>query len=378
METLYRKQNIIIFSAGETLRSGLIDKIREQLEGDQVHCVAYTELFADAHDQNNIALLPALMKKIPTFDFAVIVAEGLDLLNHSDGSQFKTMRDNALFELGMCIMALGASRVILLSDEDVHIPYDLAGLDGIGLKHITFQGDVVNSAVQKIQQIVREQAEMPSPPLEAQVEEMLSHIQSNARKISPVFVGAAVSSAEAYFNNFVIRLLEHADHGFAPKGSPQDLHAFPDSFEIKIIIPTSLDAHAKQAIRSYYSRTGLDGYSIPEAGARELSFHGSYDGNALIIVDVPTSITASYAMVDSILNIESDAAYDPDAEERFIQKELDVYEYALRTLCKPDVAVKRLGFLQDPAKKDELLARLSNVAIARQDVSDGKDDACGR
>ncbi len=135
---LQRTQNVIIFSAGETLRSGLLGQICDRLECDQVHCVVYTELFAGAHDQDNIALLPGLMKKIPTFDFALIVAEGLDRLQHSDGSRHKTMRDNALFELGMCVMALGASRVILLSEEDVHIPYDLAGLGGIGLKHITF------------------------------------------------------------------------------------------------------------------------------------------------------------------------------------------------------------------------------------------------
>lgn len=365
---LHRKQNIIIFSAGETLRSGLLDKICEQLESDQVHCVIYTELFAGARDQDNIALLPGLMKKIPTFDFAMIVAEGVDMLHHSDGSQHKTMRDNALFELGMCIMALGVSRVILLSEDDVHIPYDLAGLDGIGLKHITFQGDAVNAAIKKIQQAIDDAADAPALPLATQVEEMLSHIQEKADEISPVFVGAAVSSAEAYFNNFLIRLLEHVDHDFAPKGASQDLRAFPDALEIEIVIPTNLNAQAKHAIRDYYAQANMEEYIIPEAGARGLSFRGRYEGNKLVIVDVPTSITASYAMVDSILNIESDSAYDPDAEERFIQKELDVYEYALRTLCRPDVAVKRLGFLKDEAQKAAILEALGNVFITRQDL----------
>lgn len=366
--TPHRKQNVIIFSAGETLRSGLLGKLREQLESDQVHCVEYPELFTGARDQSNIALLPGLMKKIPTFDFAMIVAEGLDRLHHSDGSQHKTMRDNALFELGMCVMALGASRVILLSEDDVHIPYDLAGIDGIGLKRVTFRKDDVEAAVEQIEQIMGDEAEEPALPLAAQVEELLSHIHEKAGEISPVFVGAAVSSAEAYFNNFVIRLLEHRGQGFAPKSAPQDLRAFPEAFEIRIVIPTSLDDQAKQAIRSYYAHANLEEYVIPEAGARGLSFWGRLEGGKLVVVDIPTSITASYAMVDSILNIESDAQYDSEAEERFIQKELDVYEYALRTLCKRDVAKKRLGFLQDERQKDAILEALGNVSITRRSL----------
>lgn len=368
---LRRRQNIIIFSAGDTLRNGLLDMICEQLESSQVHCVVYTELFTGAHDQNNIALLPGLMKKIPTFDFAMIVAEGVDLLVRSDGTLLETMRDNALFELGMCVMALGASRVILFSEERVHIPYDLAGVGGIGLKHITFQEDAVKVAVQEVQKIIDEEAEATVPPLAAQIEELLSHIQEKAGEISPVFVGAAVSSAEAYFNNFVIRLLEHVHQDFAPKNSPQDLHAFPESLKIDIVIPTSLRAQAKRAIRNFYAHADLDEYLIPEAGARGLSFWGRLEEDSMVIVDVPTSITASYAMVDSILNIESDAAHDPDAEERFIQKELDVYEYALRTLCKHDVAEKRLGFLQDQNQKSSILKALDNVSITRQDISAG-------
>lgn len=75
-----------------------------------------------------IALLPALLKKIPTFDFALIVAEGVDTVKLRGSEERSAIRDNVIFELGLCTMALGAERVILLAEENVRIPEDLIGV----------------------------------------------------------------------------------------------------------------------------------------------------------------------------------------------------------------------------------------------------------
>ena len=37
------------------------------------------------------------------------------------------LRDNVLFEIGLCVMALGLPRVILVTDGQVRLPEDLMG-----------------------------------------------------------------------------------------------------------------------------------------------------------------------------------------------------------------------------------------------------------
>ncbi len=90
------------------------------------------------HDSEHIALLPSLSKKIPTFDFALIFAEGVDTVQMRGEDVHKSMRDNVLFELGLCVMALGTDRVILFAEDSIHIPDDLIGVGKLGVKHISY------------------------------------------------------------------------------------------------------------------------------------------------------------------------------------------------------------------------------------------------
>ena len=101
-----RKQNVIIFSAGESIRNGSVEYIKSRLCKKDIICYDWRELFIKAHDMDNIALLPSLSKKIPTFDFAIIIAEAVDTVRFRGEEQI-SMRDNVIFELGLCIMALG-------------------------------------------------------------------------------------------------------------------------------------------------------------------------------------------------------------------------------------------------------------------------------
>lgn len=75
-----RKQNVIIFSAGESVRNGNVEYISKKLKERGIEYFDWRALFNCAHDAGNIALLPSLTKKIPTFDFALIFAETVDEL----------------------------------------------------------------------------------------------------------------------------------------------------------------------------------------------------------------------------------------------------------------------------------------------------------
>lgn len=360
-----RKQNVIIFSAGESVRNGNVEYIKNKLYERDIVCYDWRELFSKAHDMNNIALLPSLSKKIPTFDFALIIAEAVDTI-HFRGEEQTSMRDNVIFELGLCVMALGVERVILLAEEGIRIPEDLIGIGKIGIEYISFTTREVDKSIIKVEKLIKKRANNFAESFGTQLSEIINHINVNSELISPVFVGAAVSSAEAYFLNFVIRLLENVEKGFSYQtDDARENYSFPKDFKIKIVIPASVDSLSRSKIIKFYEEIDVEKFVIHDAGTRGLYFNGKFDiiNNSLIVIDVPTSITASYAVVNSVLNIDSDDEYDALAEERFITKEMDIYAFALKKLLVPEVAEKRLTFISDQSKRESIINLLQNVRV---------------
>lgn len=367
-----RKQNVIVFSAGESVRNGNVAYIQRKLEEREIACFDWRALFSQAHNMEQIALLPSLSKKIPTFDFALIFAEAVDTVRFRGDCEQDAMRDNVIFELGLCVMALGIERVILLAEESIRIPEDLVGVGKIGIEYVTFDLFKKDSSIDKVGEIIEQKADAFSERFTSQLDRIIEHINTNSDLISPVFIGAAVSSAEAYYLNFIIRLLENTDNGFSPKNNPEMTYNFPERFAIKIIIPTSVDLLSRQVISEFYSKNQVDEFVIHQAGTRGLFFNGIFDeqNGLLTIIDIPTSITASYAVVNSVLNMDSDDEYDCLAEERFVTKEMDIYAFALNKLLVPEVATKRLSFIKNEDKKARIIRRLENVSIAIEDISD--------
>ena len=366
-----RRQNIIIFSAGESVRNRNVDYIKEQLQIRDIACFDYRSLFNQAHNLSKIALLPSLSKKIPTFDFALIIADSVDTIKLRGGEERSSMRDNVIFEIGLCVMALGVERVLLLAEKNVRIPEDLEGIGKIGVEYITFGSKQMDKAVDEVGRIIEDKANIMSKRFASQLDEIIGHINVNADLISPVFIGAAVSSAEAYFLNFIIRLLENIDKGFSSKDNPKIVYPFPNNFSVKIVMPTTVNSLTRTQIAGFYKSHGYKEYMISEAGMRGLFFYANYNesNNELVVVDVPTSITASYVVVKSVLSIDADDDYDVFAEERFATKELDVYAFALSKLLTYDVAKERLSFIKDALKKESVLKKLEDVSICVMDIS---------
>lgn len=365
-----RRQNVIIFSAGESVRNGKVEYIKDKLEKNNIICMDWRDLFSSAHHSEQIALLPALSKKIPTFDFALVVAEGVDEVRLRGESEIKAMRDNVVFELGLCVMALGADRVILLAEDCVHIPDDLIGIGKIGVEHIAYSSDYLDESLTLVEETIQNKLKRYEAQLDLQLGSVIKHITFNADTVSPVFIGAAVSSAEAYYMNFIVRLLENTGKGFRRKGRHGVTYSFPDSFSIKIIFPVSVNSFTRSAISKYYSDNKIQEFEIENAGTRGLFFNGYYneDENELTVIDIPTSVTASYSVVNSILNIASDDDYDLSAEERFVTKEMDVYEYSLKKLFTAEVAEKRLAFIDDADKRAKIIERLQRIEIVNLDI----------
>ena len=213
-----RSQNIVLFSSGVSEREGISLAIRDALEAMGYSCSYWRELFCDAKDSRNISLLPMLVKKIPTFDFAVLICEGHDRTMVQRGEiceMVPTMRDNVLFEIGLCVMALGLPRVILVTDGQVRLPEDLMGPNnGLAVKQVCYCAADAASVQQAAANTARYIAGVPDACGQIQ-----AYIEQNKACYSPVVVGAAANTACGYASNFVVRLLNGLDETVTLEGT---------------------------------------------------------------------------------------------------------------------------------------------------------------
>ena len=69
-----RKTNIVFFSSGISEKNGTLNKVIEGLKAKEYDVFCWRDLFKDAHESTNIALLPMLIKKIPTFDLCAEIS----------------------------------------------------------------------------------------------------------------------------------------------------------------------------------------------------------------------------------------------------------------------------------------------------------------
>lgn len=314
-------ENVIIFSSGESERGGITIAIKEKLNVLGYNCMDWRDLFSHANDSTDIALLPTLIKKIPTFDFAVLICEGHDITYISRGNHsetIKTMRDNVLFEIGLCAMAIGLNKTILVTDRDVRLPDDLKGIHGnLALKQILLPQEYSSDNLLMIDDICN------------QVD---NYIKENASTINQIVIGAAASAACGYVANFICRTLEHIDEGIevTENGVTSKLFVPLDKIYIHIVIPNNLDAYALENLKSRKDKY-LNG-SVPTARDRPAAFTCYFEDDRLHIFDYPTSVVTSYDTARIILDMDADDSADQDASIRFVSKEMTLYESTLKTL----------------------------------------------
>lgn len=319
------RSNIVIFSSGLSEKSGITESVKKHLNEKGYNCVDWRGLFANANDTENIALLPMLIKKIPTFDFAVLICEGHDITYISRGENSetaKTMRDNVLFEIGLCAMAIGLNRTILLTDSDVRLPDDLRGTNGrLAVKQIAFSKNATSI-----------NNEVFDESIESVCEEIDAYICCEKENLMQIVIGAAASSACGYASNFICRTLEHIDDEIIIKNGEKTEKIFvsPDQVHLHIVLPNNLDKIVLNEIKGKQSDM-LRG-SIVIARNRPADFSCWFEGDDLHIVDYPTSVVTSYDTARMILEMDADDSYDETATERFVAKEMALYKSTLKTL----------------------------------------------
>lgn len=351
-----RKVNIVIFSSGISERNGTLDLVIKGLKSKGYDVFCWRDLFKDAHESTNIALLPMLIKKIPSFDYAVVIGESHDSTTlYRNGKQVKvpSMRDNVIFEIGLSVMALGLKRVILLTDRSVRLPEDLTGLNGeLAIKHVLWKQS--NDVVDEIDKHIQTEIKTISSNV---FDEISSYIDKYRYQISPVVIGASTSAAIGYITNFILRLLENIDKGFwrDEKYVPTDI----SYVHLHIVIPEKYEDGQSpiSEMKCHNLKEGI----LREARLRPLSFKYTMVHDQIHIYDYPTTLVTSYDIARMILDIKADDEEDPFAKNRFYQKELDLFGVTLRIILNKEFITEKVNqyySTETDAEKDRIIQQI--------------------
>jgi hypothetical protein len=379
---IIREQSVIVFSASKS--ENKCEKVIKFFDGkEKSKCSHWKDLFINANDSKNRLILNMLIKKIPTFDFAIILSDSTDILEqevetkelcaqginlkeifeqrieYEDGEVKKrfirkyVMRDNVLFECGLCIMALGSDRVIFLREKNTYIPLDLfSGLQKMGIKTFEYANNLPNN-------------------FENTLEEVEKYIKGKASQISPIVIGASISTADAYLSNFILRFWENIEKEGKMTGCFEDLDSkeifHPNISQIRmyIFIPDKINSSLSKDIYKFYNDYGFKrGIVISENAFRGVEFRYKVDGDKYIICDYPSTLTASFNTVNEILNLNADEKIDDGAIDRFLKKERDSFLYTLKKLMKEESLKSKLeSFKKNEAEIEETFIRMKQVKI---------------
>ncbi|OPX91639.1 MAG: putative nucleotide-binding protein containing TIR-like domain protein [Pelotomaculum sp. PtaB.Bin104] len=316
-----RKQNVVVFSSGNAATLGFTDKVKKILE-KKYDCLCQVwhddEGLFKSNNPENKALLPLLLKKIPTYDFAVLIADKCDKVTiHRDKKRLKVpvTRDNVILELGFSIMALGAQKTLLLRQKHVRLPEDIVGLNGengIFIADFKDENDL-DGAIERLGEVIKEkQAE-----------------------IFPIVIGAAGATAAGYFAAVVDKFFKNIKCGINYFENSQEITVFPslDDIEMRILVPTKITDSMPKIIADYYEGIGAIKAEIKPEKERPLYFKMlKKNGKYIVVVDIPTTLTASYDTVKKILSLDADDKNDNNAEERFLMKEVDLFIFSLKKI----------------------------------------------
>lgn len=306
---------VVIFSSGE--QKTAISRLASALEQCGFECTLWTKLFTRQNEELKYALLPSLLKKIPTFDFAIILATPDELVSRDRNGQteeYKVMRDNVIFEIGLCIMALGCNKTIILQQKDVYLFDDLIGISGIHSKNSLLSASALG---------VKCFTFSDEDKFDSLYADIVEYMKLEQEIFSPIVIGAACSTAVGYFNMFIKRMLLLLD-----EYNPQSQK------ELRILIPEYITSTIFTEIREYYEKNGFCRIVVPAVKGRDIATFYRMEGETMVFCDIPTSIGASYQTAQKILSVDAADLIDKNAEVRFLKKEANMFYLTLKKLME--------------------------------------------
>ena len=361
-----RKQNVIIFSSFKSLE--IVRRLCAELnKSNRVNAINWNSCFEAVYtkeysEQKSYPLFCFLTKRIPSFDFAIVVAGKDDMLPPEDRKNPQDeyrMRDNVIFELGMCCMALGESRVILLRHKNVRLFADLRG--NTADLHKKYKNNELHSTPLKPENIQLATFDYETQDdIGAISNDILKCIIAKSDDYAPVIIGAACSTASGYAGNFINAAMCAFNQYANPdpkKGKVElDIPGRPDlcaickdltNLDFRILLPSAIAYNDKPSVFSNPRAACNSLYRDPRFGiipdchitdsGRKITFACKQVGSKLFLIDIPTTILTSYDTATKILKINDDTPKNgiQEQQQRYITKEIDMFNASLKRLMPP-------------------------------------------
>ncbi len=262
------KPTIFIGSSKEGLK--IAKALEEKLKG-----IAEIEIWTGIFELNK-SNFDNLTSQIALYDYAVLVASGDDSIVSRE-RKYMSPRDNVLFEFGLFVGGLGASRVFYLPEEDSKLPSDLFGITLPFIPKTTSKNFIFE--------------------LDKVVSKIVEHISEKENTFDLGFLPSTVL-AYGYFNNFVEksvkRLLEDKvdnkeftlDNGLTFK---------IETLKFTILIPNDLREDMFNKVASKRLKTGWQKLKVDPKGIRDFDFSidaTSAGNNEMNLVDIPLTLNA--------------------------------------------------------------------------------------
>lgn len=262
------KPTIFIGSSKEGLK--VAKALKEKLER-----IAKIELWTDIFELNK-SNFDNLISQIALFDYAILIASGDDTIV-SRGQKKMSPRDNVLFEFGLFVGGLGASRVFYLPEKDSKLPSDLFG---ITLPFIPkFNSRKFNLELEKV------------------VSKIKDHISQKEQTFDLGFL-PSTALAYGYFMNFIEKTVERLLEDKAEKkefllenGSKFKI----ETLKFSILIPDDLRDDMFKKVSAKRLKDGWHKLKVDPKHIRDYDFSIDVAKTAngeLSIVDIPFTLNA--------------------------------------------------------------------------------------
>lgn len=270
----------------------------------------------------NEGFLETLLKSASLFDFGFMVFAADDI-SRIRKKEYKTTRDNVLFEYGLFLGRVGIDRAYVLKEDSVKIPSDLAGITLLSY----------NTKIEQDKKI-------PDDDFEHQLATLKKNIDE---KVALGHLGLLPSTviAISYFENF-IKIL--TDEIMRLGNNIQIGNKIYKSAKIRIVIPKTLDADMKRQATLYFRKIHFESCPIDTAHRSYPIYVESYSEDnvkdEIVIADMPTILNGIDKAIDMYFRI----GHIGKTEEQQLteDRELNNFTMVLKLLISQDAYCREI------------------------------------
>lgn len=275
----------------------------------------------------NNGFLETLLKSASLFDFSFMIFAADDI-SRIRKREYKTTRDNVLFEYGLFLGRVGLDKAYILKEEGVKIPSDLAGIALFSYKTKYENNEKV-----------------PDDDFENQLVTLKKNIDE---KVALGYLGLLPSTiiAISYFENFIKILV---DEIMRLDDNIRIGNKNYKSAKIRIVIPKTLDADMKRQATLYFRKIHFESFSIDTAHRSYPIYVKSYseekNNDEVIIADMPTILNGIDKAIDMYFRVRH---LGKNEEQRLTEeRELNNFTRVLMILISQDTYCRELVEIVD-------------------------------